>query len=323
MDKVADGIYVGSLESLNDIDNLKAHGITHILSLVTDQVQDMQADDKKFVQLQVKVLDDEDEDIMQYFAVTNAFIESALSQGTSVLVHCVAGVSRSVTAVCAYLLFKAYQNDENLKTKLSVENVISTIQETRPNAIPNDSFQEQLELYLASGCEVSNDKPLYRQWILKKQAEGISFTGAAPTVAQYISSSGSTATVGKTIIRDSQSAVPLRSTQLRCKKCRTALAASQGFILHIPASGAQQYGAPRNGMSFTSSLSPHCMQYFMEPVIWMKPELEKGLLQGKFGCPRCNAKIGSYSWKGGKCSCGKWVTPAIEIQRARVDEVPA
>lgn len=59
----------------------------------------------------------------------------------------------------------------------------------------------------------------------------------------------------------------------------------------------------------------------MEPALWMKTELEKGQLDGKFNCPKCQAKVGSYSWQGSKCSCGKWVTPAIELQRARVDEV--
>lgn len=62
----------------------------------------------------------------------------------------------------------------------------------------------------------------------------------------------------------------------------------------------------------------------MEPAIWMRKELDQGHDEGKFLCPnpKCNAKVGTYSWHGDKCSCGKWITPAIGLLRARVDEVP-
>ncbi|ANB13451.1 tyrosine protein phosphatase YVH1 [Sugiyamaella lignohabitans] len=79
--------------------------------------------------------------------------------------------------------------------------------------------------------------------------------------------------------------------------------------------------APRNGMAINSTLPPSCMSYFIEPVVWMRPELEKGELEGKLNCPGCEAKLGSYRWQGSKCSCGVWITPAIQLQRSRVDEV--
>ena len=41
--------------------------------------------------------------------------------------------------------------------------------------------------------------------------------------------------------------------------------------------------------------------------------------EGKIHCPKCSARVGSFSWSGTQCSCGTWVTPAISFQRARVD----
>jgi hypothetical protein len=41
--------------------------------------------------------------------------------------------------------------------------------------------------------------------------------------------------------------------------------------------------------------------------------------EGKVHCPKCSARVGSFSWSGTQCSCGTWVTPAIAFQRARVD----
>lgn len=38
-------------------------------------------------------------------------------------------------------------------------------------------------------------------------------------------------------------------------------------------------------------------------------------------CPKCTSKLGSFSWRGDQCSCGRWVTPAFQIHKSRVDEV--
>jgi dual specificity phosphatase 12 len=43
--------------------------------------------------------------------------------------------------------------------------------------------------------------------------------------------------------------------------------------------------------------------------------------EGKFGCPHCNAKLGNWKWAGAQCSCGTWVTPAIQVPRSKVDVI--
>lgn len=218
MDEITDGVYIGPLQALNDLDELKSLGITGIISLVKEDVPDM-ATNGGFQQLQVQIDDEEDQDIMQYFGQTNKFIQDISASGNSVLVHCVAGVSRSVTIVCAYLLYRAYTSPSpDRSEKLSVNDAISTIKKRRPSACPNDGFLEQLEIYLASGCKISNEKPLYRQWVLKKQAEGTSYTGLAPVVSQYVSSSASSP--AKQVIGGDNTAVHVPTSQLRCKKCR-------------------------------------------------------------------------------------------------------
>lgn len=302
VDKIRDGVFIGSIHGLEYQEALKANGITGIISVLRSSVPDMTEHGFKHIQIQV---DDEDsENILQHFGETNKFIEEILKDGQGVLVHCAAGVSRSVAIVCAYILYAAHQNG----TDSTVDEALEEVKQHRTSAGPNDGFMEQLQVYVDCGYSVSADNKVYRQWLLKKQAEDSSYTGQAPTVTQFV----------PTATTPSSGSV----SQLRCKKCSTPLAASPGFITHTPST---QTGPPthipRNGLAASASLSPLCMQYFMEPALWMKPELDKGLLVGKFACPRCAAKVGSYSWKGGKCSCGTWVTPAIELQRARVDEV--
>lgn len=52
---------------------------------------------------------------------------------------------------------------------------------------------------------------------------------------------------------------------------------------------------------------------------WLSPSGED--IEGKLTCPRCSHKIGHWKWAGAQCSCGTWVTPAIQIPVSKVDVV--
>ena len=102
--------------------------------------------------------------------------------------------------------------------------------------------------------------------------------------------------------------------ELRCKMCRRILAHSAFVEDHQP---------PVASTSTPSSPTPPvCPHVFIEPLSWMSPELEASKLEGRLTCPneRCGANIGRYSWRGFRCSCGQWVTPAFSLQRSKVDE---
>jgi dual specificity phosphatase 12 len=60
---------------------------------------------------------------------------------------------------------------------------------------------------------------------------------------------------------------------------------------------------------------------FTEPMEWASKELADGKVEGKLHCPneRCKAKLGSFNWAGMTCSCGKWITPAFNLQMAKID----
>lgn len=55
-----------------------------------------------------------------------------------VLIHCHAGISRSVTIAAAYLMRKKRQN---------IEETMQMIKRARPVARPNDGFMQQLQLW--------------------------------------------------------------------------------------------------------------------------------------------------------------------------------
>ncbi|GAA6028360.1 hypothetical protein JCM8097_006993 [Rhodosporidiobolus ruineniae] len=69
--------------------------------------------------------------------------------------------------------------------------------------------------------------------------------------------------------------------------------------------------------------SPTCSSYFVEPLSWMSPVLETGVLAGKIVCPnqKCKAKLGNFDWAGNQCSCGAWVCPGFALNVSKVDEI--
>ena len=79
--------------------------------------------------------------------------------------------------------------------------------------------------------------------------------------------------------------------------------------------------APHTAKISTDRSPTVCAHHFLEPLLWMKPEMSKGAISGKLECPKCSSKVGSYAWQGIKCSCGGWVVPGISVARGKVDEV--
>lgn len=48
---------------------------------------------------------------------------------------------------------------------------------------------------------------------------------------------------------------------------------------------------------------------------------DMGDTSGKFSCPKCNNRIGSYAWSGAQCACGTWVTPAVMVTLSKVRRI--
>ena len=71
----------------------------------------------------------------------------------------------------------------------------------------------------------------------------------------------------------------------------------------------------------TQTQSGACAHYFVDPLSWMRPELEQGKLDGRLECPKCHANVGKYAWQGMQCSCGDWVVPGISLVKGKLDEV--
>ena len=103
-----------------------------------------------------------------------------------------------------------------------------------------------------------------------------------------------------------------------CRKCRSILAVSSQVIPHDPPHGPKAR-VPRKWQA-SGGAQPQCSSLYVEPLKWME-EVEGGANEGKLSCYKCKARVGHFSWSGMQCSCTQWVTPAFQLQKAKVDLV--
>ncbi|XP_037243770.1 dual specificity protein phosphatase 12 isoform X2 [Falco rusticolus] len=173
----------------------------------------------------------------------------------------------------------------------------------------NPGFQAQLKLYEAMGCAVDRSSALYRRYRLRSLAERDPELQDLPREVFA---------VDPTILCQT----PNTEVLYRCRKCRRALFRSSSILSHTEGSGPAAFAHKRVTDSAQLCVfgRDKCTSYFIEPVQWMEPAL-LGVMEGQLLCPKCTSKLGSFSWQGEQCSCGRWVTPAFQIHKSRVDEV--
>ncbi|KAI8322268.1 dual specificity protein phosphatase 12 [Martensiomyces pterosporus] len=300
MNEITDGLYIGSAMAESDKAKLKESGITHILSIAS-HYQPSHPND--FVYKCISIDDLPEENIIQYFPECNEFISSALANGGRVLVHCMAGQSRSAAATAAYLM----QRDE-----LTADQALQMIKEKRSQIHPNQGFVEQLQLYYDIRYEVSPTNVLYRRFLVSHSAEHFKEYGHVEHIV-----AGMDPTSQKQMLPSER--------LVRCKKCRRALVTEANILDHQAGAGqlAFSYKKRNAGGMDTPHAFPQnraCSSLFVEPMEWMDG-VSDGLVENKIVCPKCQAKLGAYNWAGAQCSCGKWITPSFQIHRNRVDEV--
>ncbi|OBA23591.1 dual specificity protein phosphatase 12 [Metschnikowia bicuspidata var. bicuspidata NRRL YB-4993] len=169
------------------------------------------------------------------------------------------------------------------KYKLSVAQALHAVRRKVAGAQPNEGFLEQLRVFEEMDCAVDRSSRPYRQFVVSSSLRRDPSGGQLRQQGVWPGGRAPAPAAGG----------PAGRLHLRCKRCR-ALAADM------------------------------CSHHFVdEPMPWMAAELARQQIEGKLCCPRCAAKVGGYSWKGSRCSCGKWMVPALHLQAAKVDSMRA
>ncbi|KAI1927858.1 tyrosine protein phosphatase yvh1 [Ophidiomyces ophidiicola] len=159
--------------------------------------------------LHIAVDDMDDEDLLQHFPATNAFVQSGLASGGGVLIHCAMGKSRSATVCIAFLLHRD-------PAAIDPAEALMLLRRTRPMCEPNDGFMEQLRLYHKMACpENVADHPLYQRWLYQKAVEDSVACGRGPDLDEIRFEDKATTNDNNANARSD------KGVEVKCRKCRS------------------------------------------------------------------------------------------------------
>ncbi|KAJ6472654.1 hypothetical protein DFH09DRAFT_1057900 [Mycena vulgaris] len=239
MDEIIPGLWVGDLPSATDTATLKANQIFSILSAMRGRV----TINETFIRHQILLDDTEEADILVHFVPAITFIQAELDKGRGVLVHCQAGMSRSVTIVAAYLMYT-----ENIDPPTALD----IIRKARPNVEPNPGFLLQLEVFHKAAFKISRRDKTTRMFYMERAVEEVmNGDGSLPETDMFAKYPRSPT--------DSAPATPGGGPRrrIRCKMCRQELATREHMLDHgqlgapTPA-GATPIGSRRPSMTMAS-----------------------------------------------------------------------
>lgn len=311
-------IYISSILPIEQEQDLfESHKITTIIS-ITDSDIPTKYKSSPYKNIQIKLNDTPQDIIFPYIGEINYSIAETIYinpdmvkpklSGNAVLIHCQSGISRSVTFVCAYLMNKF---------KLSLENALHAIRRNYPNRTfePNEGFLEQLEIYNDTEYTtdlqlLKNNSPRWRGYRMKYLINQL--------YDEDNINKDSFSEVSKPEINDNL------WFGFQCCKCRTLLANNLVYVPHLPPfdKDDKQLFFYKRGLG-NQIAQNKCTHIFTEPLNWMKDKILENddSLQGRLDCYKCNSKVGNYNWKGGRCSCGKWMIPSIYLYKSKVNQI--
>jgi dual specificity phosphatase 12 len=100
-----------------------------------------------------------------------------------------------------------------------------------------------------------------------------------------------------------------------CRMCRTVLFGQD----HLAADHVQNLHSFKRANFNANRPTVNCQSIFCSEAVlaWLSPNGQD--IEGKLACPKCSFKVGHWRWSGAQCSCGTWLTPAIQIPASKVD----
>lgn len=146
INKILPDLYLGNYRDAKDREQLARNNITHILSIHDSAAPILQ----EMTYLCISAADLPTQNLTQHFKQSIIFMHESRLKGEGCLVHCLAGVSRSVTLVVAYIM---------TVTGLGWQEVLAAVKLVRSCAGPNLGFQRQLQDF------ENNQAGEFREWL--------------------------------------------------------------------------------------------------------------------------------------------------------------
>jgi len=281
--KVKDMLFIGCQDSARNKVALKNCKITHILDLTgkshftTD-----------FVYLTIERLDDSPcTDILSHFPRCMEFIEQGIEQGSGVLVHCAAGVSRSGAIIISYIM---------KVDKIPLHEALSLVKRVRPVVQPNCGFMKQLKMWEQMEYTINGNTRAHRLYLLEKLSLKYRDNGEIPDITSY---------------QNPQNLESIDSEIIYCCiNCQMELFSNLCIIEHAKGIG------PHGKNWFCTTME--CDSFYLEPLAWMGNLSKDGIHE--LNCPNCNQHFGNWTWKESNCSCTTVIYPSFQVKKENVNK---
>jgi len=278
--KVKEKLFIGCQDSAHNLYNLKANKISHILDLTGSKPRFP----NHFIYYTIEKLDDApNQDLLSRLPECIKFIEEAIDQGTGILIHCAAGVSRSCSVVVAFLMRK-----ENI----SVEDALEIVRTARPVVRPNCGFMKQLFMFQRMKYCLDGTTRDHRLYTLEKLSKKFKLYGEVPDIIP---------------MEDPQTVLSSENQCYCCSSCQRELFFESNIIEHLK--GIGPYGKNWCCQDL------ECETFYVEPIAWMGHLGKEG---GELHCPKCGIHLGCWTWSETLCSCRSVVSPSFQIKRTHV-----
>lgn len=251
VDEVYPGVFLGDYTVAESKSSLKNLNVTHVLNCAQGHGNHSVPTDEYFYKgtgmkfFGIPAVDHPGFDLSQYFILAAEFIHACLTLGGRVFVHCVQGISRSSTIVCAYLM---------LKKSYSAVQALSCVRRKR-NVCPNEGFLQQL-------VELNNRLALKKDKSSNPASRGVSYSSS-------FSSSRSSKNPYLSYLEPSSSSSSAAATSSSTSAATNGLTSSSSYSHHRPprhstttsSSSASKLGKGGVGVSHTVVASPFTPKY--------------------------------------------------------------
>ncbi|XP_043681426.1 dual specificity protein phosphatase MPK-4-like isoform X2 [Vespula pensylvanica] len=284
-DEIEPDLFLGNLTAATDVEWLKEINMTHVLTV--DSCPLPRKIQERLPNLTVKYIQITDmprEDLLTHLEDSYEFIDQALKS-----------------------------ND-----------ALEIVKQKRHFVGPNPGFIAQLKLYEEMDFGIDNTNVQFKMYRLQIAADKVRKVKILPqNCIDLIKPDPALTTVRP------------EPTVYRCRKCRRIVASASNILPHTmhqrhiwrhvsskrtPKQIKEgEEGAERVNVKKENEMTELCTKiYFVEPLAWM-PDIMHNV-EGKLNCPKCNTKLGSFSWiAGSQCPCGSKIAPAFYLVPSKVD----
>lgn len=302
-------IYIGNLTSAQNEELLLKLKVRAILTVDIYPLPDQVIKQLTYY-LHVKLKDDEKEDLITNLDKSCKFISKCMDEKINLIIHCVAGLSRSPAILIGYLM---------KQNKLGYEQAFELVRKKRDRVCCNEGFKRQLQIWGEMHCCLNIN---YRPFRLQQL---ITLTSLVMTylldITNPVSISNLKSQISTYLTRfHNNNSLNSGKIIFKCKKCRLFLFNEINVLTNSPSSSSASLNLSSRDI-YNNVINTNCGAIYCEPLPWMASEISA--LSGILNCTNCFSRIGKFNWYGIECTpdCNRHskIVPGFKIDAKKVD----